>query len=285
MTSAPSPHRRVGARRRAEIPPEILRGLHEGAIETATLVEQLAIDFAALLGHALRGSSLPPDGQARAVAAVRAAAHLGVMQRFAAVGAALLAESRACRAPALRDELARHAADTVRSFAAFMIMADEGLAPSGRLEATLPLAADPHAFVREAAWSTLRPFVAADLDAWLERLAPWALHEDPNVRRCAIEAARPRGVWCAHLPLLAREPGRALHLLEPNRAHPSRYVQASVANWLNDASKTRPDWVMDVCARWSEESPAPETAWLVRHATRTLRRKAGGPPSRRERAG
>jgi 3-methyladenine DNA glycosylase AlkC len=47
-------------------------------------------------------------------------------------------------------------------------------------------------------------------------------------------------------------------------------VQNSVANWLNDASKTQPGWVEDVCDRWLAESRAPQTACIVRRATRSL---------------
>jgi len=61
-------------------------------------------------------------------------------------------------------------------------------------------------------------------------------------------------------------------LLLPVRSDPSRYVQNATANWLNDASKSRPEWVRDVCERWARESPTKETGYIVRRALRTLRK-------------
>jgi 3-methyladenine DNA glycosylase AlkC len=44
-----------------------------------------------------------------------------------------------------------------------------------------------------------------------------------------------------------------------------------VANWLNDAAKTQPDWVREVCARWSRGRVPLATAYIVRRAQRSLR--------------
>jgi hypothetical protein len=48
----------------------------------------------------------------------------------------------------------------------------------------------------------------------------------------------------------------------------SEYVRRSVANSLNDISKTHPDLVLDICERWLGHST--ERDRLVKHACRTL---------------
>ena len=120
-----------------------------------------------------------------------------------------------------------------------------------------------------------RPYLSLNLDRALRELEDRVRDPDPNVRRCAIESTRPRGVWCAHIAELKEKPDKGLPLLEEVRADESRYVQLSVANWLNDISKTNPGWVRGICLRWQAQSSTKETAWIVNHALRSIRKKAG----------
>jgi 3-methyladenine DNA glycosylase AlkC len=53
----------------------------------------------------------------------------------------------------------------------------------------------------------------------------------------------------------------------------AKYVRDSVGNWLNDAGKTRPDFVVQLCKRWENESDTKETKYITKKALRTLSMK------------
>lgn len=119
----------------------------------------------------------------------------------------------------------------------------------------------------------IRPHIAADLDNAISLLAAWTAEPSERPRRFASEASRPRGVWCAHLGALRQSLGTALPILEPLRADPALYVQGSVGNCLNDASKDQPDWARSLCARWSADSATSATAGICKRALRSINRK------------
>ena len=264
---------RRGARRIAEIPPSIRRRLDRGEIETVVLVEWLAIDLPTLLRRTLPEVGLEAQTEVM-VRGARARAETPFVQRLRDVGGDLFVQlGRSGRPAEVAFALATHPSDMVRALLVLALGADPGLALPRRLEIARRLAADRASSVRECTWDAIRPHLARELDAALGELASWVHDDNADVRRCASEATRPRGVWCAHIPELKTRPERARDLLDALRADPSRYVQTSVANWINDASKSRPDWVRALAARWSQESPTAETAWILNHGTRTLRRR------------
>lgn len=114
----------------------------------------------------------------------------------------------------------------------------------------------------------IRPFLALDADRALATMAGWTSSDDEHVRRLASEGARPRLPWAARVPALKADPTRAAPILEALKADPAIYVRKSVANHLNDIAKDRPDWLLDRLADWPQDDP--HTAWIIRHALRTL---------------
>jgi 3-methyladenine DNA glycosylase AlkC len=194
-------------------------------------------------------------------------------QLLPAIGSALI--------PALKAQgkrkssfarLAGHPSDVVRSWACYVVGGDTDLSLAQKLDAIRPFATDAHFGVREIAWMAVRASVERELSAAIRWLSEWTTEADENIRRFASEATRPRGVWCKHLDALKRNPELGYPILEPLRSDAAKYVRDSVANWLNDASKSQPAWVQDVCSHWLETSPTKETAYIVNKALRTLRK-------------
>jgi 3-methyladenine DNA glycosylase AlkC len=262
---------RKGARRRVDIPEGVLAALNTGELPTASLVEWLAVDMLLLLERVLPWAGL----RAAAPAIVARAESLagGPITAFMAGVGALLYEAAAHHSAPneVFAAFGSHPSDIVRGWAAFMIGAADERPLAARLALLHRFAIDPHPLVREHAWYAARPAIVADLAPALSLLGAWTRDHDARARRFAVEVTRPRGVWCAHCDALKAHPEQAFALLDRLRADPSRYVQVAVGNWLNDASKTRPDWVKDVCARWAADPAADaSTGRILARASRTL---------------
>lgn len=170
------------------------------------------------------------------------------------------------------SELLIHQADLVRCWAAYTIGRNNRLDLKDKFKRIQPFAADLHFGVREICWMTMRPDISKNLTDSIAILSEWTSHRNENIRRFASESTRPRGVWCEHIQELKQNPGLGLEILEPLRSDPARYVQDSVGNWLNDAGKSQPEFVVEVCDEWLRESPTKETQYIVKKALRTIRK-------------
>jgi len=250
----------TGRRSVATVPKDIVEALNRGVRETKDLVEALAMNMVELAANTVPGFDDADRAQLMAVK--------GVVRQMEACGR-LLAE----RVDKIgMEKYIGHASDTVRGWAAYATCRQYNSLPA-QLKAMRTLADDAHFGVREWAWMAARPWLAKELERSVALLEPWTRHRSYRVRRFAAEVLRPCGVWCAHLTELKKSPEIGLRLLEPLRADDEKYVQDSVANWLNDASKSQPDWVKDVTDRWTRESKSPSTARIVTRALRSLTSK------------
>jgi 3-methyladenine DNA glycosylase AlkC len=251
---------RKGARRMADIPPEILAQLNAGTLATANLPEGLAIDMQVLMLATI------PDLSRDLQALLADSMGLGVTRRMEVCGAIVLAHFGLDGLEAV----AEHPSDTVRGWACYAIGQAPKLKLAARLQRLEPLANDPHFGVREWAWIPMRSHIASNVNQSVKVLTPWANSEHVNLRRYAVEVTRPRGVWTSHIEQFKLNPDIARPLLEANRADESVYVQDSVANWLNDAGKSQPAWVHGIVAEWLRGNTSPATERICRRALRNL---------------
>lgn len=261
--------KRKGARTTKDIPTDILQQLNAGEIETANLVEWLAVDQKLLLRNLLKQHN-------REVYLEPILKRLDLLKKQTvntineSIGTGLFLEASRNEDKEFLSIISNHQADLVRCWATYTIGKNEKMDIMAILAQIQPFAADKHFGVREICWMAVRPKIAQNLSKSIEILSAWTTHEDENIRRFTSESTRPRGVWCEHIEVLKQNPELGLSILEPLKSDKSKYVRDSVANWLNDASKTRPDFVKEVCLRWENESDTKETKQITKKALRTL---------------
>lgn len=130
----------------------------------------------------------------------------------------------------------------------------------------------------------IRPFLRLEQERTLACLAEWVRDPDEHVRRLASEGSRPLLPWGERLAALQADPELTLPLLQALKDDPSEYVRRSVANHLNDHSKTHPERIVAVLGEWlgakSDATGKGSLTRLARHASRTLL-KAGHPDALR----
>lgn len=260
---------RKGARSTKDIPTDILASLNRGEIETANLAEWLAVDQRLLLENLLKENQrteyLNPI-----LNKIEQLKKQTVNTVNETIGTELLELINQNNDKEFLQLLSNHTSDLVRCWATYLIGKNEALSITETLNKIQPFAADKHFGVREISWMSVRNKIASDLKKSIVILSKWTSHNDENIRRFSTEATRPRGVWCDHIIELKNNPELALPILEPLKSDTSKYVQDSVGNWLNDASKSNPVFVTELCKKWEKESDTKETKYIIKKALRTL---------------
>lgn len=262
---------RKGAKNRKEVPAEVKKLLNEGKISTVNLVEGLVIDQELLMENVLNEINAERyiDSCKKAIADLQKKTYTKLIY---AIGKALLKELEENEDTKILKLLSSHKSDTVRSWAAIVIGSDNNKNISEKLECLKPFASDEHYSVREIAWMGVRDTISNNLEESILILAKWSKDEDLNIRRFASEATRPCGVWTKHINELKENPKLGLPILEPLKSDKELYVQNSVGNWLNDASKSKPQWVKNLCNEWLKTSPTKETEKIVKRGLRTIKK-------------
>ena len=114
----------------------------------------------------------------------------------------------------------------------------------------------------------VRPFIISHEEPMMAQMYAWSKHENEHVRRLASEGCRPQLPWGQALNKYKKDPSPILPILIRLKADPSLYVRKSVANNLNDISKTHSDLVAEIAKDWYGKNEY--TNWIVKHGCRTL---------------
>ncbi len=116
----------------------------------------------------------------------------------------------------------------------------------------------------------IRPFLHHHFELTYGYLQDWAQDDNHHIRRLASEGCRPRLPWGQRVPSLMHNHTAIIAILEQLKDDDSDYVQRSVANNLNDISKTYPDVVVALAQQWLVNQATPQRQWIIKHATRGL---------------
>lgn len=115
----------------------------------------------------------------------------------------------------------------------------------------------------------MRNFINAFPTETLAHLQQWATDSNYHVRRAVSESTRPRLPWGKNICYTAEQ---TIPLLRTLHADNTRFVTRSVANHLNDYSKTDPALVLRTLQQWQsiKKQDPKELAWITKHSLRTL---------------
>ena len=122
----------------------------------------------------------------------------------------------------------------------------------------------------------IREFLKRDFTKTLKMMNKWAEDKNHHVRRLASEGSRSRLPWSFNLDEVIKNPAVTKSILEKLKEDEELYVKKSVANHLNDFSKHHADYMLGVINSWDKTNE--HTAWIIKHASRTLIKK-GHPDS------
>jgi 3-methyladenine DNA glycosylase AlkC len=262
---------RKAPRSMALVDPEAIYFLERGLICTTNLSEWLALNNENLV-RAVFKNHVSKRALNEALSTAQSRATLGVNAVHRELGKWLCGITQSGEIDQeFRKTLYNSPSDVVKGWLAWSV----GFEYEDQIELSIhhikPFASDSHFSVRELAWMALRDTVESNPQLAIEHLLSWSRDEDENLRRYSSEVTRPRGVWCKHIDHFKRYPESAAVLLNNLADDSSRYVQNSVGNWLNDAGKTRADWVLEICRQWMNNNPqSSNTQYIVKRATRSF---------------
>ncbi|MFY0629619.1 MAG: DNA alkylation repair protein [Flavobacteriaceae bacterium] len=256
---------RKGPRSFKDLNPEVIEYLNAGKIETKNLMEWLSADQIILLKVVLTELG-KEDWFSMFDVAINAQKKPTANSNTRVIGEIFAEMTNDAN---IYSKLKSHQSDIVRCWACW----GESLQYDDleELLSTMKFyAADSHFGVREVVIFATKDRMIGDLEKAISILTNWTSDTDENVRRFAAEALRPVGVWVKKIAKFQEEPELGLPLLEPLQSDTSKYVRDSVGNWLNDASKSQPDFVIATCKRWKQVSDTKETAYIIKKALRTI---------------
>ena len=118
---------------------------------------------------------------------------------------------------------------------------------------------------------TVRPFIKQYPKESLKYFKKWSKDKSFHVRRLSCEGLRPKLPWASKLDHFITDYQSVFSILETLKEDKVKFVKKSVANHIGDYLKVNREAAMQLINEWSL-SENPDTQWIIKHGTRTLRR-------------
>ncbi len=107
----------------------------------------------------------------------------------------------------------------------------------------------------------------------IRTMVKWSKDKNVHVRRLASEGVRIKLPWAKKLTVALDELEAFKKILTNLKHDKEKFVQKSVGNNLNDLMKEAPDLANQIIEEWKKDNPSKETLWIIKHGTRSLRKK------------
>ena len=107
----------------------------------------------------------------------------------------------------------------------------------------------------------------------MRTMIKWSKDKNVHVRRLASESVRIKLPWAKKLTVALDEFESFKRILTNLKNDKEKFVQKSVGNNLNDLMKEAPQLANQIIDGWKTDNPSKETLWIIKHGTRSLRKK------------
>ena len=122
----------------------------------------------------------------------------------------------------------------------------------------------------------VRPLLVAFPEKMMVVMRDWSVDENVHVRRLSSEGLRIRLPWAKKLTVALDRFDDFKAVLSNLKDDPSRFVQKSVGNNLNDLYKEAPEKAEEIIREWERDGALSAAArWVVKHGRRKQPAVAG----------
>ncbi len=99
----------------------------------------------------------------------------------------------------------------------------------------------------------------------------WSTDESVHVRRLSSEGMRINLPWARKSTVCIDEFATYKRILSNLKSDPSKFVQKSVGNNLNDLYKNYPEKANEIINAWRRKNISKTTEWIIKHGLRSLK--------------